>query len=464
MRVQPQASWWLRYLCDGKACYCHNWGEGLADWFCLTGDRDALDALVDTVEQNYDTQKRAFGKVPGKSDSFSRDFNRSFYLVNAARLVLPADPLVVEASDFLAQTYLQRPTREPRGLVDGAAPFNLKWCNGDPAQVENWFKGYAGEQGIAEMKKLGVTIDVNNGQLTDPRTGVKWFPLASPHTWMFPPLSRAMEVYYRITGNEDARDWMIAYGQAVAHVLYQERHGNLSYGKFMVDFPVKGVAKDYASWVLPPEAKDGEGIRIDGYLAQFHPDVPARAYEYCGEPFLKQRAFDYWNYGSHRPYGGMKLANMGKVATWANIYGEHSEHVCFTGKTFYHWAHPRADDKPPKPVADLSVTLSGDKAAVSFTAPADEGGGSVARYQLKCADRPLVAYEEFLKAWAANKDGDVVNWWMAKNLDGEPKPAAPGSKVTFEVGGIPAGTKRFALCSFDDSGNRGPMSNVAAAP
>ncbi|MBA4389077.1 MAG: hypothetical protein C0404_13935 [Verrucomicrobia bacterium] len=454
MKVQKESTWWLTFLCDGKECYCHNWGEGLADWFCLTGDRDALESLVDAVEQNYDTQKRAFGKAPGKDCDFSRDFNRSSYMANAARMILPSDPLVVEMSDFLASVYLQRPVREPRGFVNGAKPFNLKWCNGDTKVVEDWFKGFIGDQGMAEMNKLGITIDVNNGQFADPKSGAKWFPIASPHTWMFPPLSRAMEAYYRATGNEDAHDWVIAYGQAVAHVLFQERHGTLDYGKFLVDAPVKGVAKDHASWVLPPEAKDGEGIRIDGYLAQFHPDVCARAYELCGEPLLKQRAYDFWNYGSHRPYGGMKLVNMGSVSTWANIYGEHSEHVCFTGKTFYHWAHPRKDDKPPKAVADLAVAIDGDKAKVTFTAPADEGGGTVARYQVKCSDRPIVSYEDFLKAWSANTDEKVMNWWMAANLTGEPKPGAAGSKENFEVKGMPAGAKHFAVCSFDDSQNR----------
>lgn len=463
MKVHKESTWWLTYLCDGKECYCHNWGEGLADWFCLTGDRDALEALVDAVEQNYDTQKRAFGKAPGKDCDFSRDFNRSSYMANAARMILPTDPLVVEMSDFLASVYLQRPVKEPRGLVNGAKPFNLKWCNGDTNTVENWFKGFIGDQGMAEMKKLGITIDVNNGQFTDPKSGAKWFPIANPHTWMFPPLSRAMEAYYKITGNEDAHDWVVAYGQAVAYVLFQERHGNLDYGKFLVDAPVKGVAKDHASWALPPEAKDGEGIRIDGYLAQFHPDVCARGYEFTGEPFLKQRAYDFWNYGSHRPYGGTKLVNMGSVATWANIYGEHSEHVCFTGKTFYHWSHPRKDDKAPKAVTDLAVKLADGKATVKFTAPADDGGGALVSYQVKCSDRPMVSYEEFLKAWSANTDDKVMNWWLATNLVGEPKPGAGGAKEIFEVTGVPAGAKYFAVCSFDDSQNRSPISNVAGA-
>jgi len=456
----------LWFLANAKQCHCHNWGEGLAEWFCLTGDRDALEAAIDTVEQNIDTQRRAFGRTPGKPASFSRDFTRSCYLINATRMVVPSDPFVVEASDYLARVFFERPNREPRGFVNGPQPVG---------KLD--LKKLVGDQGIAEMQRLGVTMDPKTGELADPKTGAKWFPLVEPHTWMFPPLSRAMEVYYRLTkvsernrgdflgyfGSDEALDWLIAYGQATAHVLFQPRHGNLSYGRMLVDFPLKGVAKDWASWVLPDDAKNGEGVPINGYLAQFYPDVPARAYAFCGDPFLKQRAYDFWYYGSHRGYNAPKMHNLGGVGRWVNCYSTHDESVCFTGRTFYEWAHPRKDGKPPKAVTDLRVTVEGDKATVAFTAPADEGGGRVARYQLKCSDRPIVSYEAFLKAWAANEDAKVCNWWMAANLAGEPEPKAPGTAESFTVSGIPPGAKHFALCSFDDSSNRSALSNVVTA-
>jgi hypothetical protein len=37
-------------MANAKACYCHNWGEGLTGWFCLTGDRDVLETCIDLVE------------------------------------------------------------------------------------------------------------------------------------------------------------------------------------------------------------------------------------------------------------------------------------------------------------------------------------------------------------------------------------------------------------------------------
>jgi hypothetical protein len=450
----PDSGGDLNFLARAKECYCHNWGEGLCTWFCLTGDRDALEAATDCLEQCYDTQKRAFAKVPGKTTSgFSRDFTRSCYMANALRLCQPADAFAVEVSDFLAQIYLQRPQKEPRGMVNVAEKMPL-------AAMEK----LVGPKGMERMKELGVTCDDKTGELNDPKTGAKWLPLSSPCTFMYPPLSRAMESYYRITGNEDARDWTIAYGQAVAHVFFQPKHGQLDYGGMLVDFPVKGVALDRPSWDLPEDSKDGAGRAINGYLACFHPDICARAYFLCGEPFLKQRAYDYWYYGSHRGYNAPQMSNVGRVGFWSNTLNTHDEkQPAFSSKTFYIWAHERKDAKPPVAVADLKVAVQGDKATVSFTAPADEGGGKVVRYQVKCSDKPIVDYVKFLELWKENKDGTVTNFWMAANVKDEPVPQAPGARESFAVSGVPANAKFFAVVAFDDSSNRSAPSNVAEA-
>ncbi|MFO7898405.1 MAG: hypothetical protein R6V58_05030 [Planctomycetota bacterium] len=444
----------ISYLFLAKACHCHNWGEGLAEWFCLTGDRDAYEAAIDTVEQNYDTHHRAFRRTPGTAKGYSRDFTRSSYLTHATRLIAPTDPYVVKASDYFAACYLQRPNPEPRGLANAAGRLRR-------GLSEKTLRSYVGQKGIDEAERLGIVINAKTGQLTDPKTGAKWYPIAGPATWMYPPLSRAMGTYHRITGNEDARDWLIAYGQAVARVLWQPKHGNFS-SRFLVDFPTKGVAKDHPSWVLPEDAKNGEGVRISGYLGGFHPDVIARAYSLCGEPLLKQRAYECWYYSSHRGYRAEKMHNVGGVGKWVNLYSTHNESVCFTGHTFYVWAHPRDDTEPPEPIKNLAVIVKGDRAKVEFTAPADRGGGKVARYQLKYSDKPLVDYGAFLDHWKKDTNDTVTNWWLGSNVDGEPKPEKPGDKVTFTVN-VPEGAKHFAVRSFDDSRNRSAMSNVANA-
>ncbi len=439
----------IQYLSNAKQCYCHCYAAGLAGWFCITGDRDALEAAIDSVGQNYDTQRRGKNDKPGETNVFSRDFTRSSYLAAAVRLAAPTDAFVAEASDFLAEVYVKRPRPELRGLVESYGPVDM-----DTIQ-----KLTAGK-GKARMEELGVKLE--GGTLVD-KDGHKWQPVANPHTWMFTYQSGALECYWRSTGNEDARDHCVAYGQAVARVLWQPKHGNLSYGGFLVDFPVRGFAEDPASWQLPADSKEGEGVTINGYLACFHPDIPGRAYSLTGEEFLKQRAYDFWWGGSHRGYNTKKMHALGGVGAWVNISGVHAEHVNMTCRTFYEWSHPRKDAAPPRAVTDLAVKLEGDAATVSFTAPADEGGGRVAVYQVKCSDRPIADYESFLKAYNAFEDGGRCNWFLATNVAGEGAPQAPGARESFKVTGVPAGAKFFAVRAFDDSSNRSAISNVAEA-
>jgi hypothetical protein len=444
-----------------KQCYCHNYGAGLAGWFCITGDRDALEAAIDSVEQNYDFQKRVRGRVPGKAGKkgFSRDFTRSCRVANAVRLVAPNDKFVVEASDFLSACYLKRPRPEPRGFVPSALPIKVR-----KSTAGAMISKIAGAAGMAEMKKRGVEFDSRTGQLTHKQSGAKWYPIKDPQFYHYAPLPCAMENYWQATGSEDAHDWVIAIGQGFSRVIFQP-HCNFAHykGALLVDFPVRGVAKDRLTWKLPSENKWANGFEMSGYTARFWPDAPARAYALTGEPLLKQRAYDYWNGGSHRRYRAKETKGLGSVASWVNVYGVHAEAVRYNSRTFYVHAHPRGDARPPAAVKDLGVSANGKSATVNFTAPADAGGGKVVRYQVKCSDKPIVGYEEFLKAWAAGKGEAVTNWWMAANLSGEPNPKAAGSKESFTVSGVPAGAKYFALRAFDSSSNRSTMSNVAKA-
>ncbi|MHC4915834.1 MAG: exo-rhamnogalacturonan lyase family protein, partial [Planctomycetota bacterium] len=252
----PKGQKGLRRMSASKSCNCHTWGAGLCSWFLITGDRDAYEAALDNVDLNIDTQHRAFQTVPGKAPrkGFSRGYIRATYLTHAARLIAPTDDFVVSASEHLANCYLKRPAKEPRGFVNEGKP---------PRRGSIDLKKYVGDQGMAEMKKLGSSFDGKTGQMTD-KDGHKWQVITGVATFMYPTISPSMELYYRLTGNEDAADWAIAYGQAAARIMYQDRHGQL-HKYIMADFPVRGVCKDLASWVTPPGVKNAEGVKISGY-------------------------------------------------------------------------------------------------------------------------------------------------------------------------------------------------------
>ncbi|HOX08678.1 MAG TPA: hypothetical protein PK280_19950 [Planctomycetota bacterium] len=352
-------------LSDSKQCYCHCYGAGLAGWFCITGERDALEAAIDSVEQNHDGQSRAFKKVPGTSNDFSRDFTRGSYVAHAVRLAAPTDEFVRQASDFLAAVYIKRPNPEPHGFVPAASKTDAKTI-----------EGLTSGKGAAKMQELG--IELQDGMLADTKKNRKWLTVNSPGSWMFVYESGALECYYRITGDEDAMDRAIGYGQGAARVLFQTKHSNLAYGGILIDFPTRGFAWDQASWAIPDGVENGEGVSINGYLARFHPDICARAYSLTGEKFLKQRAYDYWWGGSHRGYNATKMHALGGVGAWANINSDHDENVILTGRTFYEWSHPRKDEAAPKAVAAGSTEKEEEEQAASVVS-ADLENPSVER-------------------------------------------------------------------------------------
>jgi hypothetical protein len=169
-----------------------------------------------------------------------------------------------------------------------------------------------------------------------------------------------------------------------------------------------------------------------------------------------------WCFNSHP--GIFDRALITKVGRWANLVSTHDETVSFATRTFLFGAHPKSNERPPEAIKDLSVVVKDGKTVVSFTAPAS--AGKLTFYQVKCAAKPLVPYEVFLQKFAGNQDAEVINWWMATNLSGEPgtadnpAPQAAGKRETFVVNGVPENASCFAVCSFDDSHNCSPISNV----
>ena len=148
------------------------------------------------------------------------------------------------------------------------------------------------------------------------------------------------------------------------------------------------------------------------------------------------------------------------VGAFANHVPPKEDSVLSTGRTFYEWTHPRSDSNPPQPIRDLSVArLENGKVTVRFTTPADVGGGKLVRYQVKCAELPIVAYDEYDFAL---DDGVKRNLWRATNVQGEPLPSEPGTAEQFIVSGVPGADQLyFVVVSYDDSSNRSELSNLA---
>ncbi|MFH0920723.1 MAG: FlgD immunoglobulin-like domain containing protein, partial [Fibrobacterota bacterium] len=149
------------------------------------------------------------------------------------------------------------------------------------------------------------------------------------------------------------------------------------------------------------------------------------------------------------------------------------------------------DTVPPAAVTNLAATPTGvGTVRLTFTAPGDNGNvGTAAEYQVKYwpVDVPIV---DFVKRWDAGtqtgwpdlrdplpysgaawlskatqyKNEQEVSFWAALNAKNEPAPQVAGSAITFDLTGLKDdGTYRFAMVSFDSTGNVSGLSNGVSA-
>lgn len=435
-----------------KSCTCHFYGAGLADYFCLTGDRDALLAALDNAETKDSEYRKHLNLVPGKSRVTSiRSFGRA---LNANVRVLQADPgnkMLRNLCRLLAETLRRSSMLDERGfhalaIGGNAESYALK-------DVSPKVRAWMADRGMKPIGGPAESIDsVTQGDQT-------WKVVTYGGTWEHVYIQWGADQYARYFGDENLADLAVAYGQMAAKFLLSKKCHEVAY---IACFDVTERGNIFDPWIIDhAETTDGLGCKHSGYFARFYADVCARAYSRTGDPALLDKAREFWYYGSKRQYLTTHLTGgPNEVAIFASHSPPKDDEVLSTSRMFYEASHPRTDAAPPAAVADLKVRRNADgQIVVTFTAPADVGGGRVARYQLKVADLPIVSYDQ----WDFVRDMGVKrNWWRALNVGGEPAPSAPGTVEQFTPTDLPSlKPMHFVVRSCDDSGNLSAVSNVA---
>jgi hypothetical protein len=442
-------------LARAKSCYCHYYGSGLADYFCLTGDRDALDAAIDNVEQKDSEFRRSFQFTPHPQAGTPspvgsiRGFGRGFEVMMRVLQVDPQNQFVRDLCRLSARTLWQSPLLDERGFH----------CS----HIGGGFGGMAAKEISPNVKKWmdknGIKLTTVGAKVDGLSKGEKnWKVRCMGGTWQHVYIQNGADLYARYFDDEDMRDFVIAFAQLSArYMLSPKCHQTWYYTYF--DVPDLGMVFD--PWVFDhTDTRDGEGCVHEGWYTRFYPDACAKGYSLTGEKQLLEKAKEFWYYGSKRGYRTKRLSGgKNEVGMFAGHTPPKDDTVLEVSRLLYEASHPRRDDQPPAAVTDLRVKLlEGDRAEIRFTAPADAGGGKVVHYQVKAAELPIVPYQE----WDYARDaGKRRNWWRAVNCKGEPAPSPPGTKERFVVSGLPPGDGfYFAVRSFDQSSNRSPMSNV----
>ncbi len=436
-----------------KSCYCHFYGCGLADWYCLTGDTDALDAALDNVEQKDDEFRHFRQLEPGRSTIGSiRGFGRGFEVATRVLQAKPRSELTRSLCELCARVLWQSPLLDERGFH--AAKIGGGWGGMAAKEITPRVKAWMDQNGMRWTGEGGTVDSIHVGDRS-------WKVTCFGGTWQHGYLQRGAELYAQHFDDEDLRDFTIAFGQFSARYLLSEKCHQAPYYAFL-DVTERGRIFD--PWAFEhTDTKDGEGCVHSGWYTRFFPDVCARAYSLTGEAALLEQAKSFWYYGSKRGYRTKGLAGgPDEVGRFAGHTPPKDDTVLEVCRLFRATARGRDDRRPPRPVTDLRVERARDGSVqVQFTAPADDGGGAVARYQVKAAALPIASYGD----WDPVADpGRRRNWWKAANGRGEPVPSAPATLERFAVRGIPIGERVwFAVRSFDAAGNRSAIGSVVAA-
>ncbi len=430
-------------LAMAKSCYCHFYGAGLVDWFCLTGDREALQAAIDNCETKWDEFTHFRNFTPGKSNLAStRGFGRGFYVAVRTWMVQPDNPVLQKLVNLCRDTFVNLPEEylDERGVY---------------AVVANKYPKTYLTDGIKEyMAKNNIAVD-DSGTFRD-GSGNSWKWRDIGGTWMIAYIQSACNLLAELTGDEELMDYVIASGHFTAKYMLSPVAKQTWYYTAL-GIPRKGDIWD--GWKYDGQQRNefGEGPKHSGWYTRFFPDCCIQAYGWTGHKHLLEKGKEFWSFGNRRRY---QTTNLTPQHHFATHHPPKDDSTLSTARLFYEYSQPRQDTEPPSAIRDLTVTLlENGRAAVSFTAPND-AGGRVARYQVKVAKMPILPYEQ----WDYSRDSGIRrNWWRAVNCKGEPVPKSTGSKVKFVATNVPDANGQplfFAVRSFDDSSNRSAISNV----
>ena len=250
---------------QSKSCYCHFYGSGLADYFCLTGDRDALAAAVDNVEQK-DSEFRQFRNFqPGETPvGCIRGFGRGFEVMMHVLQADPGNAMIRDLCHLSAQTLIRSPWLDERGfhssqIGGGFSGMPVKELT---PKIQQWMQTH----GIRHTVKEDTVDTLQKGDRTWP---VRCFG----GTWQHVYIHTGADLYARYFDDEDLRDFVIAFAEFSARYMLSPKCHQTWYYTY---FDVPDLGQVFDPWAFEhTDTRDGEGCVHSGWYTRFYPDACA---------------------------------------------------------------------------------------------------------------------------------------------------------------------------------------------
>ncbi|HOX07356.1 MAG TPA: hypothetical protein PK280_13215 [Planctomycetota bacterium] len=446
----PTPKWGTGRVCSEG---CHFYAAGLFNYALITGSIDSLEGAFDAAEfANVAWYGPYAGKKPG--DNFSgygsRGFSRCYIVMSRAYDVARDD----KWRKYLVHYALmgtRTPRRDPRGFcwadsMSGAGSA-MDASKGSP-EIQELIKqeGVQIEGNKCKHPKYGSYMPVNCGTWPEAM-------IAQANYVSWQALSASSDPEAQVAG-EDVMDYAVAQANFGAKYAFSPVQKAVYYYMHL-DFPLPDMIPQWNGG----KYKEYQANGTDSWYTKWWPNVLAAGYLLTGDKALKAKSREILWWGLSRDYVSPPSVPQGEAPTYARVErNTKGDWMTPTSLAIGLVAHPRKDEQPPKAVADLKATAAGGgKVELSWTAPADEGGGKVVRYQVKWSEKPIKDYLDI----NYREEGQAVCYWnIATNVAGEPAPQAPGAAEKLTVT-VPAGKAlHFAVRSFDDSSNMGAISNV----
>jgi len=309
---------------DSRSEYCHFYGRGIFDYYCLTGDVDALEGGRDLVEEVADWTARY---KPGSSIGHygCRGFARVW--LGALRLAqLTREKKDRELADRLAEVTFKASDWDPRGFVYwGAGPGHMATHALKPSSWPPRFKAY--------MERTGTTLSTRG--IVTAKDGTSWPLRSDGGTWQQVTLGMALERYWRLTGRPEAKAFAVKMAEFARDYQWSKKCHQMYYYT-MLDFPEKDRVYDPGEWDDAHRNCPGPGAKHSGHYTRFFPDVFARAYAMTGDSAWLEWAKRVWNRGSKRGYMQTRQsAADDEVSIFAYHHAPKDDSILSTARMFY---------------------------------------------------------------------------------------------------------------------------------
>ncbi|MFO7899974.1 MAG: glycoside hydrolase family 127 protein [Planctomycetota bacterium] len=321
--------WW-----DARMHACHHYASGLLDYYCLTGNVDAKEAMLDLavqMEHAYNTRHTE----PGKGGYIRRN----------------------EARIWITMITAWRATRDPKWkkLADKFAGWVLKAPNWDPEI--NFFRmshGRALRKFVSQFTKGHLESDRKFGRMSDlpaeldryltkhdikavwkkhtlrAQKGAETWPINSlGSTFQTSIFHMAMERHARVFDSEPMKKRVVLFARGVRELLWHDKIGHAIYSGYL-GWPEKDMVCSRELWAKSPQ--------ISGFATRFCGDIWARAYTFSGDETFLAWGKQAWSRGSRRRFRATKqFAGPDEVGFFATIWGSHHDRCLETcARLFYH--------------------------------------------------------------------------------------------------------------------------------